>query len=139
MKFSFETKARIDLSRLWSLYADLEQRKLWDTRLQRLTLDRGFTAGSTGEIVFEDGNPMPHSLIWVDTERGFRDETVIAGVGCVYFTLEFGKAEDGLIFVRHTLEFVSEQHDDSVADLPIATAIFADVPAAVFSIIKAAQ
>lgn len=138
MKFSFETMASVDPKRLWDMYSDISKRKIWDAGLESITLDGKFEEGSKGVQVMEDGHPMPYTLVWVDPERGFRDETLVPGVGAIYFTHEFEQT-GGETLVRHSVEFNPEGRGDNVEDVKFVSQVFADVPEAVFKVIAAAQ
>lgn len=139
MKFSFETVATTDPTKLWDLYSDISKRKIWDTDLQSITLDGGFTEGSKGEMVMGDGQPMPYTLVWVDRERGFRDETIVPRAGAIYFSHEFEPAPEGKTLIRHSVSFKPEGRDDSLEDMKFVSRVFEDVPESVFKVIAAAQ
>jgi len=64
---------------VWALYSDVSTWPSWDDANEVTILDGPFEAGTRGKITFRGQDPLPFTLITVDPQRFFADETDLGG------------------------------------------------------------
>jgi hypothetical protein len=62
---------------VWRVYSDVAQWPTFDAEAERIRLDGPFTAGTRGTMKFRGQEPLAFTLIEVEPERVFTDETPV--------------------------------------------------------------
>lgn len=138
MKFSFELKTKTSVEKIWELYSDVNRWFAWEDDLEDISLEGKFERGSFGEMKLSGQPTMKFELVSVIHNKEFTDKTSIPDVGDIYFVHELTN-EHGYTIIRHSVEFVPNNRADSPEDAGFVSQIFSDVPASIFSLIKAAN
>ncbi|AWN65245.1 hypothetical protein LL14B4_03290 [Lactococcus lactis subsp. lactis] len=138
MKFSFELKTKTCVEKIWGLYSDVNRWFAWEDDLEDISLEGNFERGSFGEMKLSGQPAMKFELISVIRNKEFTDKTSIPDVGDIYFIHEL-TSENGWTIIRHSVEFMPNNRADSLEDAGFVSQIFSDVPASIFSLIKAAN
>lgn len=138
MKFTFETKTKVAPEKIWSFYENINKWFTWENALKDISLNGKFVTGSIGSMTLEGMPPMTFTLTEVIPNKIFTDKTVIEGVGELYFIHELNNI-DGLTTVRHSVEFISDNGDDTLKDSQFVSQVFSDVPASIFKLIEVAK
>lgn len=58
IEFEYEVSGDLDLNKLWSMYSNVENWKLWDEELERVKLDGDFTENTNGMMYFKNMPPV---------------------------------------------------------------------------------
>ncbi|MHB8621512.1 MAG: SRPBCC family protein [Chloroflexota bacterium] len=119
---SIETDA--SAAQLWRLYSDVSTWPRWDGGLDRITINGPFEAGATGEMKFVGQDPLPYTLVAVDPDRSFIDET---DMGDIVIRFEHRLAPKGSATVVTTRVAISGPKADELGP-KLGPMITADVP-----------
>lgn len=138
MKFSFELKTKTSAEKIWEFYSNVNRWFAWEDDLEDISLEGKFEQGSFGEMKLLGQPSMKFELVSVILNKEFTDKTSIPGIGDIYFIHELVSENDWTI-IRHSVEFVPDNRAESVEDAEFVSQIFSDVPASIFSLIKAAN
>ncbi|MBS7577456.1 MULTISPECIES: hypothetical protein [unclassified Enterococcus] len=138
MKYSFELKTDAPAEKIWEHYEDVNKWFKWEDDLEEISLKDKFKQGTVGSMTLEGQPPMDFLLVSVITGKSFTDKTTIPKLGDIYFSHEI-ITENAQNSIKHSVEFVPADRRPSIEDLDFISQIFADVPASVFSLIKAAN
>ena len=138
MKFSFELKAKVAVEKVWSLYADVNKWFSWEADLEEISLLGDFVQGTSGKMKLAGQPSMDYDLVSVVSGEEFTNRTIIPTVGDIYFIHELIEKDDHLI-IKHSVEFIPSNREATVEDSRFIAQIFSGVPAAVFSLVQAAN
>lgn len=138
MKYSFELQTDTPIEKIWPLYEDVNKWFKWEDDLEEISLHGEFINGSNGSMKLSGQPSMDFVLVSVNPGQSFTDKTSIPNVGDVYFLHELNDT-DGQTIVKHSVEFIPSNRKTNIKDLEFVSQIFADVPAAIFSLIEAAN
>lgn len=138
MKFSFELKTNATSEKIWSLYEDVNKWFAWEDDLDEISLSGDFVQGTLGVMKLADQPAMDFELVTVTPNTEFTDKTSIPGVGDIYFIHQLIQ-NDTCVTVKHAVEFIPTDRVATVEDSKFISQIFSDVPASVFSLVKAAN
>jgi Polyketide cyclase / dehydrase and lipid transport len=122
---SIETDATPEA--IYSLYRDVPHWVRWDAGLELVTIDGPFVAGATGMLTPEGQGPLSYTIVDVQPDRGFSDETVVADV-TIRFDHTLEPLSEGRTRVTHAVTISGPGADEFgpsigpriVADLPEA-------------------
>jgi hypothetical protein len=91
MSFTYEHSLHAPASpaAVWRLYSDVARWPAFDAEAERIELDGPFAVGSTGTMKFRGQEPLAFTLVEVEPERVFTDETPVG---------------DAVVRVRHVLD-----------------------------------
>lgn len=138
MKYSFELKTDVAIEKIWSFYEDVNKWFLWEDDLEDISLNGPFSMNTTGTMKLAGQPSMEFLLVSVIPGKIFTDKTSIPDIGDIYFIHELSE-KDNQTFIKHSVEFVPANRTSNSKDLEFISQIFADVPASVFSLVKAAN
>ena len=85
-----------------------------------------------------DQPAMDFELVTVIPNKEFTDKTSIPGVGDIYFIHQLIQ-NDKCVTVKHAVELIPTDRETTVEDSQFISQIFSDVPASVFSLVRAAN
>ena len=71
IEFEYEVSGDLDLNKLWSMYSNVENWKLWDEELERVKLDGDFTENTNGMMYFKNMPPVGIKLFDVTENKEF--------------------------------------------------------------------
>jgi uncharacterized protein YndB with AHSA1/START domain len=117
---SVETSATPEA--VWRLYSDVATWPAWDDAVERVTLDDAFAPSAVGTFKLHGQDPLDFRLLEVEPQRGFTDETSIAG-GVVRFRHRIEPLDGGRVRLTHAVEIE--------APAPVAEQIGAHITAGV--------
>lgn len=129
---TIHTQAKADA--LWALYSDVSTWSSWDGDNEGTTLDGEFVAGSRGRMTFKGQDPIDYTLVEVEPERFFVDESDF-GAFAVRFEHQLIPTEQGTQITHRIL--ISGQAAAQVGP-DLGPKITADVPVAMANIAKMA-
>lgn len=138
MKYTFEMYTTVLPEQIWTYYADVKKWFAWEDDLENITLEGAFTTGTTGEMTLNGQPPMPFTLTEVKVNQLFVDQTVIPGVGALYFHHQLSRQKEQTL-VQHSVEFIPLNRLETEEDAEFVSQIFADVPHSIFKLIEAAK
>lgn len=138
MKFSFEIKTSAASEKIWSLYEDVNKWFTWEDDLEEISLSGDFVKGTFGVMKLVDQPAMDFELVTMIPNKEFTDKTSIPGVGDIYFIHQLIQ-NDAHVTVKHAVEFIPTERESTLEDSQFISQIFSDVPASVFSLVKAAN
>ena len=138
MKFSFEITASTTSEKIWSLYEDVNKWFTWEDDLEEISLSGDFVQGTFGVMKLADQPAMDFELVTVIPNKEFTDKSSIPGVGDIYFIHQLIQ-NDNCVTIKHAVEFIPTDRETTVEDSQFVSQIFSDVPASMFSLVKAAN
>ncbi|WP_439444148.1 hypothetical protein ACSMFR_05825 [Listeria aquatica] len=138
MKFSFEIKTHVAIEKIWSLYENVNKWFTWENDLEDISLSGDFVQGTHGTMKLQNQPSMAFELVSVVPNREFTDKTFIPNAGNIYFIHQLIQ-KDTYVIVKHSVEFIPNDREATIEDAQFVSQIFSDVPASIFSLVKAAE
>ncbi|EGO8595844.1 hypothetical protein EH331_14540 [Enterococcus faecalis] len=138
MKYSFELQTDTTIDKIWPLYEDVNKWFKWEDDLEDISLHGEFIKGSNGSMKLSGQALIDFVLVSVNPGKSFTNRTSIPNIGDIYFIHELND-NNGQTLVKHSVEFIPSNRKANIKDLTFVSQIFADVPAAIFSLIEAAN
>ena len=130
-----EKECNIDIDRLWDLYSNVENWKLWDEEVESISIEGDFAAGTKGVMTMEGQDPMNFTLTAVEEKKCFIDETVIEPLNVSIIVGHFiEKKTTDRFFLRHSV-IIKGENADMVAE-QIGESFTVDIPASMEKLIK---
>lgn len=130
-----EKECNIDIDRLWDLYSNVENWKLWDEEVEAISIDGKFTAGTKGVMTMTGQEPMNFTLTTVEEKKCFIDETVIEPLNVSIIVGHFiEKKTNDRFFLRHSV-IIKGENADMVAE-QIGESFTVDIPDSMEKLIK---
>ena len=126
---------RASAEQVWSLYADVAGWPKWDSELDACTLSGPFEAGTSGTLTPKGMTAIPFTLLHVDPQKSFSDETHLPGaVLKFHHTLE--ETPEGTR-ITHTIHLIGPDYDRYAAT--IGKSIAAHLPPALKKLASLAE
>ena len=130
-----EKECNIDIDRLWDLYSNVENWKLWDEEVESISIEGDFAVGTKGVMTMEGQDPMNFTLTTVEEKKCFIDETVIEPLNVSIIVGHFiEKKTNDRFFLRHSV-IIKGENADMVAE-QIGESFTVDIPASMEKLIK---
>ncbi|GHV01905.1 hypothetical protein AGMMS49521_2900 [Campylobacterota bacterium] len=121
---------------LWQYYAEASKRKVWEDDLESLVFDGEVKTGTTGTMKLAGMPKMKFVLTEVIEYASYCDRTDVPNMGSLFFEHKIVQ-ENGRTYIVHSVRL--EKEGFSEADLGFLSGVFADVPASMFKIKRAAE
>ncbi|AQS06706.1 polyketide cyclase [Clostridium beijerinckii] len=125
MELTFKLEVNAPKEAIWSYYADLEKRHIWEEDLESIKFDGELQTGTTGTMKLEGMPEMSFTLTNIVTNCSYWDRTDVPGVGGIYFGHDILQ-KDGKTFIQHTVRL--DKENPSEDDLNFLCNVFSDVP-----------
>ena len=130
-----EKECSINIDRLWDLYSNVENWKLWDEDIKTISLDGEFKVGTKGVMTMDGQDPMNFSLTVVEPKKCFIDETVIEPLNVTIVVGHFIEQKtDDRFYIRHSV-IIKGENADMVAE-KIGESFTVDIPKSMEKLIK---
>ena len=130
-----EKECNIDIDRLWELYSNIENWKLWDEEVESISLFGEFLAGTKGTMTMEGQEPMNFSLTVVEPKKCFIDETIIEPLNVSIIVGHFIEQKTNDRFYLRNSVIIKGENADMVAE-KIGESFTVDIPKSMEKLIK---
>ena len=130
-----EKECSINIDRLWDLYSNVENWKLWDEDIKTISLDGEFKVGTKGVMTMDGQGPMNFSLTVVEPKKCFIDETLIEPLNVTIVVGHFIEQKtNDRFYIRHSV-IIKGENADMVAE-KIGESFTVDIPKSMERLIK---
>ena len=133
MELSFKLEVNAPKEIIWSYYADLEKRHIWEEDLESIKFDGELKTGTTGTMKLEGMPEMSFTLTNIVPNASYWDRTDVPGMGSIHFEHDILEENDKT-FIKHTVRLDKENPSEN--DLDFICGVFSDVPKSVMIIKK---
>jgi hypothetical protein len=102
-EYEHSIEAGVTPQAVWNLYSDATTWQDWDFGIESMDLDGPFLAGSTGRLTPRGRDAIPFTLVHVDENASFTDETIIDGL-VLRFIHTLDEVGNGRTKITHRVE-----------------------------------
>lgn len=133
MEFRFKVEVNASKEKIWSYYAELEKRHIWEEDLESLKFNGKLETGTTGTMKLKEMPEMSFTLTNIEPNVSYWDRTDIPGMGSIHFEHDILQENDKT-FIQHAVRL--EKENLSEDDFNFLCGVFSDVPKSVMKIKK---
>ena len=137
LEYTFKTEIKAPRERVWEMYADFSQRRLWETDLEYIHLDGELTTGAVGVMKLAGQPAMPYQITLAVLFSAYWDRTEIPGTNtAICFGHDFIAAGEDKTILKITASLEKTDGEIREDDILLLKEIFSDTPQAVLAIKK---
>ena len=137
LEYTFKIEIKAPRERVWEMYADFSKRRLWETDLEYIRLDRALATGAMGVMKLAGQPEMPYQITLVVLFSAYWDRTEIPGTKtAICFGHDFIASGEDKTILKITASLEKADGEINEEDILLLKGIFSDTPQAVLTIKK---